>query len=201
MTESDQSAIRKSGMESWTFKVGDQYHTLNTDTRSCPICYKNFLNGYNLRRHITTIHLHERTMKLCDKCEASFTSEAALAHHVRFAHEKIFSVSTSVDIAAKKDEKKECPDCEMMISKKTYGSIWKRCTKTLFFYLFIPHDDTVDTWFVLIVSSQHRFWTVLGSRFSSGKNVDIIADSLEASSLLIVSRISFWLWVFPKSLA
>ena len=112
MTESDQSAIRKSGMESWTFKVGDQYHTLNTDTRSCPICYKNFLNGYNLRRHITTIHLHERTMKLCDKCEASFTSEAALAHDVRFAHEKIFSVSQSVDTAAKKDEKKECPDCE-----------------------------------------------------------------------------------------
>ena len=49
-------------------------------------------------------------MKLCDKCEASFTSEATLAHDVRFAHEKIFSVSQSVDIAAKKDEKKECPD-------------------------------------------------------------------------------------------
>ena len=158
MTESDQSAIRKSGMESWTFKVGDQYHTLNTDTRSCPICYKNFLNGYNLRRHITTIHLHERTMKLCDKCEASFTSEAALAHHVRFAHEKIFSVSTSVDIAAKKDEKKECPDCEMLISKKNLWKHMKEVHKdTFFFYLFIPHDDTVDTWLVLTVLSQHRF--------------------------------------------
>ena len=132
MTESDHSAIRKSGMESWTFKVGDKYHTLNTDTRSCPICYKNFLNGYNLRRHITTIHLHERTMKFCDKCDASFTTEAALAHHVRFAHEKIFSVSTSVDIAANKDEKKECPDCEKLISKKTYGSTRRRCSKTLY---------------------------------------------------------------------
>ena len=41
-------------------------------------------------------------------------------------YEKIFSVSQSVDIAAKKDEKKECPDCEMLISKKKLMEAYER---------------------------------------------------------------------------
>ena len=122
MTESNQSSIYKSGMESWTLRVGDQCYTLNADTCSCPICFKRFLNGYNMRRHIRTIHLEERTLKLCDKCDASFSTEAALVHHVRFAHEKTSNASTKVDITAKNDDKKECPDCEKLISKKNF---WK----------------------------------------------------------------------------
>ena len=76
-----------------------------------------------MRRHIRTIHLEERTLKLCDKCDASFSTEAALVHHVRFAHEKTSNASTKVDITAKNDDKKECPDCEKLISKKTFGNI------------------------------------------------------------------------------
>ena len=74
---------------SWKCDHGGKKYNFSPEVEACPICYKCFLNGYNMRRHIiTVVHGQEASRISCDYCDATFATTAALAHHQFIAHVK-----------------------------------------------------------------------------------------------------------------
>eukprot|EP00184_Porphyridium_aerugineum_P007365 CAMPEP_0184706852 /NCGR_PEP_ID=MMETSP0313-20130426/36975_1 /TAXON_ID=2792 /ORGANISM="Porphyridium aerugineum, Strain SAG 1380-2" /LENGTH=780 /DNA_ID=CAMNT_0027168419 /DNA_START=711 /DNA_END=3053 /DNA_ORIENTATION=- len=54
---------------------------------SCKICSQPFSRKHDLKRHIKTIHLRERSFK-CNSCESKFKRRQHLESHVKTVHEK-----------------------------------------------------------------------------------------------------------------
>ena len=44
----------------WSCKLGDKTNFLHAEDTSWPICYKNFLNSYNVKRHLKSAHAPNR---------------------------------------------------------------------------------------------------------------------------------------------
>ena len=42
----------KCGMDLWSCKLGDETYYLHVEGMSCPVCFKNLLIRYNVKRHL-----------------------------------------------------------------------------------------------------------------------------------------------------
>ena len=84
----------KCGMDVWSCKLGDKTYYLHVEDMSCPVCFKNFLNSYNMKRHLKSALAPNTVKKKCDQCDdtSTFTSNDALRHHVRLSHERVFQL-------------------------------------------------------------------------------------------------------------
>ena len=94
----------KCGMDVWSCKLGDKTYYVHGEDTSCPVCFKNFLNSYNVKRHLKSAHPPNTVKKECDQCDATFTSDGALRHHVRLLHERVFQ--SRKESSSKKDNVK-----------------------------------------------------------------------------------------------
>ena len=94
----------KCGMDLWPCKLGDETYYLHVEDMSCPVCFKNLLNRYNVERHLKSVHAPNIVKKDCDLCDATFTFDGALRHHVRLLHERVFQ--SRKESSSKKDNVK-----------------------------------------------------------------------------------------------
>ena len=78
----------KCGMDLWSCKLGDETYYLHVEDMSCPVCFKNLLNRYNVK----SVHAPNIVEKDCDQCDATFTSDGALRHHVPLSHKKVLQI-------------------------------------------------------------------------------------------------------------
>ena len=63
----------------------------------------------------------------CDQCNATFTSDGALRHHVRLSHERGFQ--SRKDSSSKMDNIKQCPECDKEFTKRNLWSHMKEVHK------------------------------------------------------------------------
>ena len=82
----------KCGMDVWSCKLGDKTYYVHVENTSCPVCFKNFLNGYNMKRHLKSGLAPNTVKKKCDQCDATFTSNGALWHHVGLSHKRVLQL-------------------------------------------------------------------------------------------------------------
>ena len=109
------------GMGVWSCKLGDKTYFLHVEDASCPISYKNFLNSYNVKRHLKSAHAPNTVKKKCDQCDATFTSDGALRHHVRLSHKRVLQLRMVIV--------KQCPECDKEIMKRNLLSQMKEVHK------------------------------------------------------------------------
>ena len=82
----------KCGMDVWSYKLEDKTYYLHVEDTSCSVCFKHLLNSYNVNRHLKRAHAPNTIKNECDQCDATFTSDGALWHHVRLSHETVFQL-------------------------------------------------------------------------------------------------------------
>ena len=111
----------------WSCKLGDKTYYVHVDDTSCPVCFKNFSNSYSVKRHLKGTHAPNTVKKECDQCDATFSSDGALRHHVRLSHERVFQ--SRKDSSSKMDNLKQCPECDKEITKKNLWSHMKEVHK------------------------------------------------------------------------
>ena len=107
---------------SWKCDYGGKTYHFSPDDESCPICFKSFHSGYNMRRHIIAVHGHEASTVSCDNCDATFATTAALTHHQFIAHVNKKGVSSEAgeEKTCVSDDTRECSQCSKIIKKSNY---------------------------------------------------------------------------------
>ena len=137
-TKSQKVSLEKSKlrMNTWECRVDDKTFYLTRGNKSCPICFKLFVTGYNMRRHITYEHVRSGRFQ-CQLCEKSYASETALTNHCSKIHtgenvppkksRKKNAVKnpyniylTSYKKKNKSEDKEQCPDCPKLITKSHF---------------------------------------------------------------------------------
>jgi len=94
--------------------IGEKQIILTTRSKSCPVCYKMFMNSYNMRRHIRSEH--EKLIQLpCDVCDKYFSSETSLV-----CHRKTHCRSKDNIISKKYDTRKPCTLCDKSYNSKDF---------------------------------------------------------------------------------
>ena len=80
-----------------------------------------------MKRHLKSAHPPNTVKKECDQCDATFTSDGALQHHVWLSHERVFQ--SKKYSSSKMDNVKQCPESDKEITKRNLWSHMKEVPK------------------------------------------------------------------------
>ena len=103
----------------WKCDYGGKTYHFSTEDESCPICFKCFLNAYNMRRHIVDVHGYKNSRVACNDCDATFATNAARAHHASISHGK--KMEASKDETTVSDDTRECSKCGRIVKRNNYS--------------------------------------------------------------------------------
>ena len=81
-------SLEQLGKNEWLFRNGDQKVNLSKKSDTCPVCFRIFTHGSNLRKHIKTEHIRIDRFECCE-CSKSYASKFSLSYHRAKVHKSI----------------------------------------------------------------------------------------------------------------